>query len=90
MLSKRLNSGLRRLGYQVISSEIPAEQSGIVGVLVPDPPHFYSFLRGSGIRASLMDAGIIRFSLHAYNLEWEVDRILDIAGKYEKKTVKAT
>ena len=86
-LSKRLNSGLRHLGYCVISSEVPSEQSGIVGVIVPDPPHFYTFLRASGIRASLMDAGVIRFSLHAYNLEWEVDRILEIAAKYDKKTV---
>ena len=86
ILSRRLSSGLRRLGYRVISSENSEEQSGIVGVLVPDPPHFFNFLRASRIRASLMDAGIIRFSFHAHNLEWEVDRILEIAGRYILKT----
>jgi selenocysteine lyase/cysteine desulfurase len=79
-LSKRLNSGLRQIGYKVISSENPDEQSGIVSVTVPAPQAFIKYLRSAGIRACLMDAGMIRFSLHAYNLDWEIERILEVSA----------
>jgi selenocysteine lyase/cysteine desulfurase len=69
----------------VLSSPRCHEWSGIVGVLAPDPQDFRDFLRRSGIRATLMDSGILRFSFHAYNLDQEIDRILESARIYEKK-----
>jgi selenocysteine lyase/cysteine desulfurase len=84
-LSGRLIEGLRNLDYHVVSSPRPEERSSLVGVLVPDPPDFRDYLRRSGIRATLMDSGILRFSFHAYNLDQEIDRILESARIYEKK-----
>ncbi len=83
-LSGRLNGGLRELGYDVLSREVPDEQSGIVVVAVPDPGDFWRYLRAVGIRATLMDAGVVRFSLHAYNLEQEIDAIIDVAAEYKQ------
>jgi selenocysteine lyase/cysteine desulfurase len=84
-LSGHFIEGLRNLDYHVLSSPRCHEWSGIVGVLAPDPQDFRDFLRRSGIRATLMDSGILRFSFHAYNLDQEIDRILESARIYEKK-----
>lgn len=83
-LSGRLNEGLRGLGYDVLSPESPDKQSGIVVAAVPVPEDFWRYLRAVGIRATLMDAGVVRFSLHAYNLEKEIDAILDAAAEYKR------
>jgi selenocysteine lyase/cysteine desulfurase len=85
-LSRLLNSGLRNLDYQVISSSIPQEQSGIVVVDVPDPADFWDYLKNNGILAMHQKATErIRFSFHAYNNEEEVERILEVASNYDKR-----
>ena len=61
------------------------KREGALNMEVPDPPDFRDYLRRSGIRATLMDSGILRFSFHAYNLDQEIDRILESARIYEKK-----
>jgi selenocysteine lyase/cysteine desulfurase len=83
-LSTRLNQGLRSLGYQVISPAEDHELSNITVVQVPQPKDLYQYLRSLDIRASLMDAGVVRFSAHAYNLESEMDQVLEAAAKYDK------
>ena len=85
-LSRLLDSGLRKLGYQVISSSIPQEQSGIVVVEVPDPADFSGYLKSNGILAAQQKTtGRIRFSFHAYNDEKEVERILEVASDYDNR-----
>lgn len=84
-LSNMLNKGLRELGYEVISSDIPCEQSNIVVVKVPSPQGYIDYLTSKGIKASIMDAGVIRFSFHAYNNELEVAKILQVSEDYKRK-----
>ncbi len=84
-LSRLLNSGLRDLGYRVISSSVPEEQSGLVVLIVPDPDDFWNYLKKHDIIAMRQKAGTIRFSFHAYNNEEEVQRIIEVASDYRKK-----
>lgn len=84
-LSRLLNSGFRDLGYRVISSSVPEEQSGLVVLIVPDPDDFWNYLKKHDIIAMRQKAGTIRFSFHAYNNEEEVGRILEVASHYENR-----
>jgi selenocysteine lyase/cysteine desulfurase len=84
-LSRLLDSGLRELGYRVISPSIPEEQSSLVVLILPDPDDFYGYLREHNIVAMRQKLGTIRFSFHAYNNDEEVYRILEVASGYEKR-----
>jgi len=86
-LSRLLDSGLRELGYRVISPSIPEEQSSLVVLILPDPDDFYNYLKNHKIVAMRQKLGTIRFSFHAYNNDEEVYRILEIAANYENRSV---
>ena len=86
-LSRLLDSGLRELGYRVISPSIPEEQSSLVVLILPDPDDFWNYLKTHNIVAMRQKLGTIRFSFHAYNNDEEVYRILEIAANYEKRSV---
>ena len=83
-LTKRLNQGLRELGFQVISPPEDQELSNITVLRVPEPADLVRYLSAAGIRVSLMDAGVVRFSLHAYTLESELDYVLETMKDYGK------
>jgi len=55
----------------------PAHRSTIVSVPVPDAAAAMERLRAAGVVASAR-AGRVRLSLHFYNLEEEIDRVVDL------------
>lgn len=85
-LGDRLAGGLEDIGYDVISSRRAGEGSGLICVWVPDAHDFNSFLWSRGIRASAKTDRIERFSIHGFNLESEIDRVLEAAAEYPDRT----
>src|SRR5262249_39301803 len=66
-----------RLAYRVVSSRIPGERSRVIsserdGV---DPDHLEAVLREAGVVAAAR-GGRLRLSLHGYNDESDVERLL--------------
>ena len=84
-LASRLASGLSASGYTLVSPMAPGEQSGLVSVSVPSAQDFDEYLKAHRIMGSIKEATILRLSVHAYNLEWEVDRVVEIAAVYKNR-----
>jgi selenocysteine lyase/cysteine desulfurase len=81
-LTGRLHDGLADAGARVSSPRDDAKRAGIVIVREPDPEKLFAFLGREKVRASLMAAGMLRFSPHFYNTEEEVDRVVELVGKF--------
>jgi len=84
-LTQQLIAGLQHIGYEVISSTRSGERSGLVCVRIPDAAHFDAYLQSYRIKGSIKSPTIVRLSLHAYNLEWEVERTLEVLSAYDKR-----
>ena len=74
---------LRETGYRVICSSTPGEMSGLVSFKVDSAENFRKHLLANGIYASTKDTDVIRVSVHAYTLEWEIDRLAEVAARYD-------
>jgi cysteine desulfurase / selenocysteine lyase len=69
--------GVSALGYRVVSSRIRGERSSIISVERDgvDPDHLEAVLREAGVVAAVR-GGRLRLSLHGYNDESDVERLL--------------
>jgi selenocysteine lyase/cysteine desulfurase len=81
-LSGKLHDGLARVGATVTSPREDQRRAGIVIVHQPNPAGMFSFLTENGVCASLMSAGMMRFSPHFYNTVEEVDRVVELVGEF--------
>jgi selenocysteine lyase/cysteine desulfurase len=81
-LTGRLHDGLVGVGASVTSPREDTKRAGIVIVQGPNPEGQFAFLNQNKIRASLMSAGMLRFSPHFYNTMEEVDRVVDLVGEF--------
>ncbi len=75
-------ASLRNAGYHVICSGTPDEMSGLVSFKVDSAENFREHLLAAGIHASTKDTDLIRVSVHAYTLEWEIDRLGEVVTAY--------
>jgi cysteine desulfurase/selenocysteine lyase len=75
-LTQHLNERLMEAGLKW-TSFAPDNRSPIVTVPVNDPDGVMDRLRAAKVVASLR-AGAVRLSIHFYNLEEEIDRVIDI------------
>lgn len=82
-LASKTAKSLREAGYQVVCSTTPGEMSGLVSFKVDSAESFRKHLLTSGICASTKDTDIIRVSVHAYTLEWEIDRLAEVVAGYK-------
>lgn len=78
-LTKRLATSLQQRGCEIISSREPGESSGIVSFRLPghSPGDMVTKLRAQGVVVSL-SGGAVRVSPHFYNLEAEIDSLIDL------------
>jgi len=69
--------GVVARGYRVVSSRLPGERSSILSVEREgvDPDHLEAALREAGVVAAVR-GGRLRLSLHGYNDESDVERLL--------------
>ena len=81
-LAEKTAASLRNAGYQVICSSTPGEMSGLVSFKVDSAEIFRRHLLANGIYASTKDTDLIRVSVHAYTLEWEIDRLVEVVAAY--------
>jgi selenocysteine lyase/cysteine desulfurase len=82
-LVDRLLAGLDELGATVATSRGESEYGPLVCVVSTDPNALVEALAGEGIVTSTRDSNV-RISLHLYNVEDDVDRILAaLAGHRE-------
>jgi cysteine desulfurase/selenocysteine lyase len=72
-----LRTALTEHGYQVVSSDRPSEQSGIISAEVPadDKAAVHAALAAQGIRCAMRD-GRLRFSCHLFNNYDDIDRLI--------------
>jgi len=78
MLTDQLAAGLREMGYEVISSRVPDEKSGIVAFQHAKHPveMLFQHLKDHNIIGAVR-GGYCRLSPHAYNTEDEIDYALN-------------
>ena len=75
-LTGRLIEGLQSRGYEILSSTLPAERSGIVCFRAKgDPLDLLARAQAENIIVAVR-VGVIRVSPHFYNTEEEIDRVL--------------
>lgn len=81
-LTDRLTAGLARLGCEILSPRGPGEGSGIVAFRVPGRAAgaVVEALRARGVVVSLC-GDAVRVSPHFYNLEEEIDRLLEVVAQ---------
>jgi selenocysteine lyase/cysteine desulfurase len=80
---------VRRHGFDVYSSRLPSESSGIISVVVPGSlPQLVSQCREKGIVVNKR-AGRLRVSPHFYNSHEELDRLVDVMVDFGKKTSRS-
>lgn len=87
-LAEKLDSGLRKIGYHVISAEDKEHRAGIVSLSVEDPVGMKAWFGERGIIISKMDAGYVRFSLGIYSNEEDVEKALAAAEEYFAENLK--
>ena len=75
-LSDRLIAGIDELGASVVTPRGQGEYGPLVCIAAPDPPALVAALRAERIAVSSRDA-TVRVSLHLYNVEEDVGRILE-------------
>ena len=79
----------KRLGFDVYSSRLPAESSGIISVVVPRSlPQLASRCREKGIVVNKR-AGRLRVSPHFYNSHEELDRLIEVMVEFGKETSRS-
>jgi selenocysteine lyase/cysteine desulfurase len=76
---------LREAGCHVICSGDPMEMSGLITFKVDSAQSFRDHLLANGIFASTKDTDLIRVSVHAYTLEWELDRLAEVVAEYRPR-----
>jgi selenocysteine lyase/cysteine desulfurase len=77
-LTGRLIEGLQSKGYEIVSSTLPAERSGIVCFrAIGDPLDLLARAEAENIIVAVR-VGVVRVSPHFYNTEEEIDRLLAI------------
>lgn len=78
-LTDRLVEGVRRKGYRVVSSRVPAESSGIVAFFsdVHDPEPIRVHLQNEHRIIVAVRSGRLRASPFVYNTEAEIDQLVD-------------
>jgi selenocysteine lyase/cysteine desulfurase len=74
-LVERLLAGLDELGAKVVTPRGPCEHGPLVCVASTDPERLVGALLGERIVTSSRDSSL-RVSLHLYNVEEDVDRVL--------------
>jgi selenocysteine lyase/cysteine desulfurase len=74
-LVDRLLAGLDELGATVATSREPSERGPLICVVSTDPDALVDALAADRIVTSTRDSNL-RISLHLYNVEEDVDRIL--------------
>ena len=88
MLSKKMNDGLREIGYDVTTPANTDERAGINSVVVPDLAHMKAWFGERNIAISKMDLGFVRLSLGIFSNEEDVDIALKYAREYYEEFVK--
>jgi selenocysteine lyase/cysteine desulfurase len=87
-LVDRLLAGLDELGATVATPRGEGEYGPLVGVASTDPHALVGALRAERIVTSSRDANL-RISLHLYNIEKDVDRILEALRAYRHLLARA-
>ena len=87
-LSKRMNEGLREIGYDVATPLEESERAGITSVVVPDLAHMKAWFGERNIAISKMDLGFVRFAVGIFSKDEDVDIALEYARKYYGEFVK--
>lgn len=87
-LSKKMNDGLREIGYDVATPANADERAGINSVVVPDLAHMKAWFGERNIAISKMDLGFVRLSLGIFSNEEDVDIALKYARQYYEEFVK--
>jgi selenocysteine lyase/cysteine desulfurase len=80
-LTSRLIDGLEELGATVATPREPAQRGPLVCVRSTDVDALVAALAGERIVCSERDASV-RISLHLYNVEDDVDRVLDVLRRH--------
>jgi selenocysteine lyase/cysteine desulfurase len=83
-LGARLDAALRSQGYELLSSAASGENSFIVCLRHPQAFALRKYLYMEGVVANLLDTGAVRLSFGGYNTPAEVDRIIDITGRFAR------
>ncbi len=81
-LADRLDAGLRSQGYTLLSSNHEGENSSIVCLRHPQAFALRKYLYAQGVVSNLLDTGAVRLSMGGYNTPDEMDRILEITGRF--------
>lgn len=79
-LARRLEQGARQSGWVVRSPAGESRASGIVSLAGADLESVWAELRGRGVVCSVRERSL-RFSIHCYNTEEEVDAVLELLGR---------
>lgn len=87
-LSKKMNDGLREIGYHVATPVNADERAGINSVVVPDLAHMKAWFGERNIAISKMDLGFVRLSLGIFSNDEDVDTALKYARQYYEEFVK--
>ena len=82
-LVDRLLAGLDELGATVTTSRGEAEYGPLVCVVSTDPNALVDALGGDGFVTSTRDSSL-RVSLHLYNVEDDVDRLLAALARHRE------
>jgi selenocysteine lyase/cysteine desulfurase len=85
-LYDRMYSGLKELGYPIITPENESEHLGIISMRPSDPEKMFQFFRSKNIALSRSSKVYIRVSLGGFNNEDDVDAFLKAAAEYAELT----
>jgi selenocysteine lyase/cysteine desulfurase len=81
-LGSQLHDGLRAQGYEILSPDAEGENSAIVCLRHPEAFALRKYLYMEGVVSNLLDTGAVRLSFGGYNTPAEVERILEITGRF--------
>lgn len=83
-LAARLDAGLRAQGYALLSSDRPGENSFTVCLQHPQAFALRKYLYMQGVVCNLLDTGAVRLSMGGYNTVEEMDRLLELTGRFAR------
>ena len=81
-LYNKLYSGLKELGFPIITPEDPKEHLGIISMRPEDPRKIFDFMRSKNIALSVSSTVYLRVSLGGFNNEEDVEYFLNAAKEY--------
>lgn len=81
-LAAQLDAGLRAQGFQILSPSAEGESSTIVCIRHPQAFALRKYLYAQDVVCNLLDTGSIRFSMGGWNTPEEMQRILEITGRF--------